>query len=131
MLRLHGNCLAKYWKTETVHELSVCQSTVSQVEEIAAKHSATGVSLIKLQIGPLSGIETTLLQQAFHIAKAGTIAEDARLEIEELPVRVQCKSCHTETDASTNRLVCSQCGDWQTTIISGDEMLLASIELIK
>lgn len=114
-----------------MHELSVCQSIVTQVEVIAAQHNATGISLIRLQVGPLSGVETPLLQQAFPIAVAGSVAEDAVLQIEELPVRVQCKSCHAETDASTNRLVCGKCGDWQTTITSGDEMLLASIELIR
>ena len=114
-----------------MHELSVCQSIVTQAEEIAAQHNAKGVLSIKLQIGPLSGVEAPLLQQAFPIAVADSVAKDAKLEIEELPVRVQCKSCQAETDASPNRLVCGQCGDWQTTIISGDEMLLASVELIK
>ena len=114
-----------------MHELSVCQSIVSQVQNIVAQHDAKGVSLIKLQVGPLSGVETHLLQQAFPIASSGSVAEEAELEIEELPIRVSCKRCHAETDASSNRLVCGQCGDWQTTVISGDEMLLTSVELIK
>jgi len=114
-----------------MHELSVCQSILAQVEEIAAQHNAIGISLVRLLIGPLSGVEAPLLQQAFPIAVAGSVAQDAVLEIEQLPIRVQCKSCHSETDASINRLVCGKCGDWQTTIVSGDEMLLASVELIK
>jgi hydrogenase nickel incorporation protein HypA/HybF len=28
-----------------------------------------------------------------------------------------------------NRLICSDCGDWHTQILSGDELLLESVEL--
>jgi hydrogenase nickel incorporation protein HypA/HybF len=29
-----------------------------------------------------------------------------------------------------NRLLCGACGDWHTQVISGDELLLESVELI-
>ncbi|HDP89717.1 MAG TPA: hydrogenase maturation nickel metallochaperone HypA [Thioalkalivibrio sp.] len=113
-----------------MHELSVCQSVISQVEQVARAHDATGVSLVQLSIGPLSGVEPALLAQAFPIAQAGTLAEGAVLELESLPIRVRCRSCGAETDAAANRLLCGACGDWQTTIISGDELLLTRVELI-
>ena len=113
-----------------MHELAVCQSVIAQVERVARDHGAQGVSLVKLLIGPLSGVEPALLAQAFPIAQAGTVAEGATLEMETLPIRVRCRSCHAETDAAANKLICGACGDWQTDIISGDEMLLASVELI-
>ena len=113
-----------------MHELAVCQSVISQVEQIAREHQASAVSSIKLLIGTLSGVEPALLAQAFTIAQAGTIADGATLEMETLPIRVRCRSCHAESDATANKLVCGACGDWQTDIISGDEMLLASLELV-
>jgi hydrogenase nickel incorporation protein HypA/HybF len=113
-----------------MHELAVCQSVISQVERIAAEHGARGVSLVKLQIGPLSGVEPALLAQAFPIAQAGTIAEGATLEMETLPIRIRCRACGAESSASANKLICGECSDWHTDIISGDEMLLASLELI-
>ena len=114
-----------------MHELSVCQAMLEQVESLAAQHEATGVSSIKVAIGPLSGVEAQLLAQAFPIAAAGTLAANAVLEIDVTPIRVRCRQCGAESDASRNKLVCGKCGDWQTTIISGDEMLLASVELEK
>ena len=102
-----------------------------QVAEIAKQHQANSVTAIKLSIGPLSGIEPELLMQAFPIASAGTIAENAALTIEQLPVRVRCQSCGSEAEASTNKLFCSECGDWQTQLLSGDQMLLESVELKK
>lgn len=112
-----------------MHELSVCQSLLRQVKAIAAQHQANSVSSVTLQIGPLSGIEPTLLQQAFSLARAGTVAVHATLVIETLPIRVRCETCGEESEAMPNRLLCAHCGDYHTRLISGDEMLLASLEL--
>jgi len=112
-----------------MHELSVCQSMLRQVEHIAAEHGARAVTAIKVQIGPLSGVEPQLLSQAFPIASAGTVAAAADLQLESLPVRVRCRTCGAETEAAVNRLLCGECGDWQTQLLSGDELLLASVEL--
>lgn len=114
-----------------MHELSVCQGMLQQVENLAVQHHADSATIIKVSIGPLSGVEAQLLAQAFPIAAAGTIAEHAALEIDVLPVRVRCSQCQAETEASANRLICGSCGHWQTTLISGDEMLLTSVEFEK
>lgn len=113
-----------------MHELAVCQGIIEQVSSVARQHGARRVSAIKVQIGPLAGVEPQLLAQAFPIACAGTLAEAAELQMEMLPLTVRCRSCGAETEARPNRLVCGACGDWQTQVISGDEMLLASVELI-
>ena len=112
-----------------MHELSVCQSLLAQVEAIAVQHHARAVSSITLRIGPLSGIEAPLLQQAFTLARAGGVASAAALVIETLPVRVKCQRCGQASEAMPNRLVCGHCGDYHTQLLSGDEMLLASVEL--
>jgi len=114
-----------------MHELSVCQAMLDQVETIAAEHNAHGVEKIVLRIGPLAGVEAKLLLDAFPLARAGTIADGAQLVIEALPLRVRCDSCGAESDALPNRLLCGACGDWHTRVISGDELLLASVELLK
>jgi hydrogenase nickel incorporation protein HypA/HybF len=113
-----------------MHELSVCYGILRQLEDIAREHQASAVASLRLQIGPLAGIEPQLLAQAFPLASAGTVAADAALQLETLPVRVRCKHCGAETEATANRLLCGRCGDWQTQLLSGDEMLLASVELV-
>ena len=114
-----------------VHELSVCQSILSQIESIATQHDARAVRVVHVQIGPLSGVEAPLLKNAWTIARSGTIAEDAALEIEEMPITIRCSQCGEESEASANRMVCNHCGEWRTQLISGNEMLLRSIELDK
>jgi hydrogenase nickel incorporation protein HypA/HybF len=114
-----------------MHELAVCQSMLCQVEEIASREQAVAVERIIIQIGPLSGVVPELLKQAFSIARAGTIAATAELVTESKPIRVLCLQCGYESDATPNRLICAQCGDFRTRLISGDELLLSSVELVK
>ena len=114
-----------------MHELAICQSLMEQVESIAHERDAKCVTSITIGIGPLSGVEFQLLKNAYPIASAGTVAEDAELIIEHLPIKVRCNQCGDESDALPNKLTCKQCGDWRTTLISGDEMMLMSLELEK
>ena len=114
-----------------MHELAICQSLMDQVETIAQERNAQCVISIVVAMGPLSGVEAQLLKNAYPIASAGTIAEDAELVIEHLPVKVRCTQCGSESNALPNKLICKQCGDWRTTLISGDELMLMSVELEK
>ena len=114
-----------------MHELSICQALIEQVETLAREQGGRWVDVIEISIGPLSGVEPRLLRQAFPVAAAGSVAEAARLEIESLPVRVHCDACGSDSDASVNRLVCRQCGNWQTRLLSGDELLLTRVEIIR
>ena len=114
-----------------MHELAICQSLIDQVESIASERDAKYVTSVVVAIGPLAGVEVQLLKNAYSIASAGTVAEHAELVIEHLPVRVKCTQCGSESDALPNKLICKQCGDWRTTLLSGDEMMLMSVELEK
>ncbi len=112
-----------------MHELSVCQAMLAQVETIAAREKARSVASITIRIGPLSGVVPDLLQQAFTIARAGTLAAEAELVTEVQPIRIRCLECDAESEAKPNRLLCGACGGYRTQVISGDELLLASVEL--
>jgi hydrogenase nickel incorporation protein HypA/HybF len=114
-----------------MHELSVCQAMLMQVETIAKRENASQVSRIVIRIGPLSGVVPELLQQAFTIARAGSIAAEAELVASLQQVRIRCLQCGAECDATVNSLICCECGDYRTQLISGDELLLTSVELIR
>jgi hydrogenase nickel incorporation protein HypA/HybF len=112
-----------------MHELAICQALIDQVAELAEERCAASVSDVFVAVGPLSGVESALLQNAFPIAVAGTVADGAELHIDILPVRVHCKDCDAESEVAANRLLCAQCGTWKTRLVSGDELLLTRVEL--
>jgi hydrogenase nickel incorporation protein HypA/HybF len=110
-----------------MHELAICQALIDAVLVIADEQCASSVSEIHVSVGPLSGVESALLKSAFPIAAAGTVAKTALLHLHEVPVRILCDSCGTESDVAVNRLVCSHCDNWRTRLISGDELLLQRV----
>jgi len=114
-----------------VHEMAVCQGLIDQVEEVARAEHGRRVARIELSVGPLSGVEPQLLQQAFPLAAAGSLAEGALLAIETAPVRVHCDECGHDSEAGPTRLVCRHCGNWRTRLLSGDELLLMRVEIIR
>ncbi|MDQ1315301.1 MAG: hydrogenase nickel incorporation protein HypA/HybF [Pseudomonadota bacterium] len=123
-----------------MHELAVAQALVEQVDAVIDRHrahhdndasssDAWRATSIHVRIGPLAGIVPELLASAFPLAAAGGRMEHAQLEFSHAPIQVRCQTCGAETEATMNRLICGACGDWHTQILSGDELLLESVEL--
>ena len=112
-----------------MHELAICQALISQVVVLADERRAIAVSDVHVAIGLLSGVESPLLRNAFPLAAAGTVADAAKLHIEDVPVRVYCPKCEVESEVDVNRLLCSQCGGWRNRLVGGDELLLTRVEL--
>lgn len=112
-----------------MHELAICQALITQVKDVARKENAAAVSDIFVSIGPLSGVERPLMQNAFPIAASGTVADAAKLHLDAMPIRVHCEECGAESEVQMNRLVCKKCGDWRTTLVSGDELILQRVVL--
>lgn len=112
-----------------MHELAVCQALVQQLQDVSGANGGGRVELVRLRIGPLSGVEAALLAQAFPLAAAGTVAAGAELAITAAPVIVQCSDCGASGAAAPNRMLCPACGSYRVRTVSGTEMLLESVEL--
>jgi hydrogenase nickel incorporation protein HypA/HybF len=69
------------------------------------------------------------LLRAFEVARAGTLAESAELEIQAGPVIVQCRQCAARGEVAVNRLVCPDCGDWRVQVVEGEELLLLKLDI--
>jgi hydrogenase nickel incorporation protein HypA/HybF len=112
-----------------MHELSICQALMEEVARVAREQRARRIVSVTVRIGPLSGVEPALLESAYPLASAGTPAADSRLIIERAEVRVQCLECGAESQAQSTRLLCGSCGNWRVRVLSGEELLLARVEL--
>lgn len=112
-----------------MHELSVCQSMLLQVGRIALGRGAAAVDRIVVIVGPLSGVEPPLLERAFSVARAGTLAEYAEIEIETGAIEVLCRECGATSKVRVNNLTCRSCGDWRVEVREGEDLILKSVEL--
>jgi hydrogenase nickel incorporation protein HypA/HybF len=114
-----------------MHELAVCQGLMTQVEQLALENRAASVEKIFISVGALSGVELPLLERAFEIARMGTVAELAELNIETGPIIVECCECGASTEARVNRLLCGSCQNWRVKVTAGDELLLLRFEFCR
>lgn len=114
-----------------MHELSICNALLGEVERVARVQRAHRVVSVVVRIGPLCGVEPVSLERAYDIARAGTLAAGAELTIKSAPVRIRCRACGCDSEASSNSLTCARCGRWQVEVLSGEDLILESIELVK
>ncbi len=110
-----------------MHEYSIVQALLSQVEAEAARHGADRVYSIELRIGELSGVEVDLLRTAFETVRSRSICAEAELGIEIVPATWSCPTCR-ELFAAGARLQCPDCGK-PARLTSGDEIMLQRIEM--
>jgi len=96
-----------------MHELSIIANLFELLEEQAGKVGANKITLVKLKVGVLSGVVPELLQTAFDIYKKDTLAAEAELVIEKVPLRMICQNCHQETIRNDIIFTCSFCGSSQ------------------
>lgn len=112
-----------------MHELSIVASLFEILEEKAKEQKAKKIVLVKLQVGHLSGVVPDFLITAFDIYKKDTIGAEAKLEIEKVPLRVQCERCHKEIIKDDFIFICDHCGSTDLKTLSGTELLLEKMEL--
>ncbi len=112
-----------------MHELSIVANLFEIIKEQAEKAKAKKIVLVKLEVGTFSGVVPELLETAFDIYKKETIASEAKLEIEEVLLKVRCQKCHTEMIKDDYVFICNKCGSQELKTLSGTELLLEKLEL--
>lgn len=112
-----------------MHEESLIRSLLRQVEDIARQHQAVAVDEILVEVGPLSGVEPLLLQEAFERLKDSLPWPEAKLSVQEIGLEVLCKSCENESQLKTFRFVCCHCGSTALQILRGDAFRLLNINM--
>jgi len=112
-----------------MHELSIISGLFDALLDKAREHKARKITLVRLRVGKLSGVVPELLESAFDMYKKDTIAEDARLEVEEVSLKIRCRACGLETEMGDYVFVCQACGSSDLEILQGTELFLERIEL--
>ena len=110
-----------------MHEQGIVKTLIKQIEAIRRDHQATSVSAVRLQAGPLSGVEPDLLKSAFDLQKQRLkpLAK-AALEIEETNLRGRCRRCDMEFEIAAFHFRCPDC-ESNVELLAGDELMLVSI----
>jgi hydrogenase nickel incorporation protein HypA/HybF len=109
-----------------MHELSIC----SAIASTAAKHAdGRPVSQVTVQIGHLRQVVPEALQFSWEVVSDATDLKDATLVIEQVPAVVEC-SCGARTTLDLPILACGRCEGFDVKLVSGEELLVVSIDLV-
>jgi hydrogenase nickel incorporation protein HypA/HybF len=112
-----------------MHEQSIARALLAQVLRIAEDSGAQAVESLRVRAGEFSGVETLLLASAFELVSVDTIASSARLEVESVPLALQCRECDHHCQPAGLRFQCAACGSVQVRITAGEELILESVNL--
>lgn len=111
-----------------MHEFSIMQGVFELVEDIARKNNLIKINKVVLKIGKLRQVFCDFLQFAFETISENTIAAGAKLVIEEVPITMHCKVCQQDFTVEYSTYVCSYCGATELELLTGKEVLIASVE---
>jgi hydrogenase nickel incorporation protein HypA/HybF len=113
-----------------MHEVSIALSLLERVIEECQGKGYSRVNSIRVDIGRASGIMPDALSFSFNAIKTDTIAADAELIINEVPLRAQCMDCQSEfASEETYIFMCPACGSITFSVISGRELDITEIEV--
>jgi hydrogenase nickel incorporation protein HypA/HybF len=112
-----------------MHELSLVAGLFEILEEKAREEGALRVTSVTLRIGRLSGVVPELLETAFDTFKKDTIASEAGLRIDSVPLRVRCRSCEKESSTEEPLFACPACGAPDLEILEGQDIVLEKLEI--
>jgi hydrogenase nickel incorporation protein HypA/HybF len=111
-----------------MHELRIAEDLSEIVLETATKEHLSKVSRISIIFGQLVSIVPEIFEFAFREAVKDTLASDAELFVEVLPVKLKCKTCGNDFLLDRNLFACSVCNSTDIAIIQGKELFIKSIE---
>lgn len=112
-----------------MHEMSICESIINVIEQQAVAQSFSKVKRVRLEIGPLAGVELEALRFSFDVVCKGGLAEGAMLEVIELPIEAWCMQCSEKTVVKQRFDACPTCGSYQVQITGGDELRIKDMEV--
>ncbi len=98
----------------------------------AEDNQASRIVSIYLQVGELRDFEEEWMQRYFDYLSRGTIAEGGKIVLKKIPASARCVQCaHTfNTDIKQDNVYCPGCGCSKIELVTGNEFLLESIEVI-
>ncbi len=113
-----------------MHEYSVVQALLEQIENIAEENKASKVTKIVVKIGVMSGVEPHLLEIAFNAFKEKTICDGAEFVMNIQPITIHCNKCNKTSELKKIHYCCQNCESIDIDVVDGEDMFLMNLEML-
>ena len=112
-----------------MHEVSIAEGILSAVESTLVNEPDAKVSSVTVNIGELAGVESQALLFAWDSVVRGTLAEGAKLVIEQVAGEAWCMKCAKNVPLHRHGDPCPECGSFQLLATQGHELKVLDIEI--
>ena len=113
-----------------MHEMALCQSMVELIDQQKHQRGFSSVKRVIVEIGALGHVDPHALEFAFEVGAKDSAAEDAVLEIREIPGQGWCMDCCENVAIERRGDPCPGCGGYQLIVRQGEELRLKELEVI-
>lgn len=113
-----------------MHELGIVFYIIDDVKEVAAENAVTSVSRVTLELGEVSGVVPSYLDDAWKWACGREpLMEGCELAVETIPAVTLCEDCGAEYGTVAHGRTCPNCGSPRTHLLRGNEVMIKEIEV--
>lgn len=112
-----------------MHEYSIVQALMEQVETLVEENSAKEVVKVIVKIGVMSGVEPHLLEIAFNTFKEKTVCDSSEFIMNIQPLTILCLKCEVQSELEKAHYCCPHCSSLDVKVVDGEEMFLMSLEM--
>ena len=116
-----------------MHELPVTEKILDIIVAHAKRNNVQKVVGISLRVGELSDLEDEWIQHYFSYLAKDTVAAEARLNIERVPVIMSCNACSRQFQIDVKEvkdIKCPECSEKKCSLVSGKEYYIKDMEVI-
>jgi hydrogenase nickel incorporation protein HypA/HybF len=111
-----------------MHEIKIAEDLTAIILETAGKENLSKVTKVNISFGQMVQIVPDIFVFAFRETVRNSVAQDAEVDIEIVPVKIKCKNCGSDFQVTDNRFTCNVCSSADIEIINGKELFIKSIE---
>jgi hydrogenase nickel incorporation protein HypA/HybF len=112
-----------------MHELGIASSIVESVLHEMKERNYPSVATIVLRIGKLTDVDSDALSFGFEVITKDTALATTKLDIQRIPITVQCENCKRQSEVENYLFVCPHCDSREVTVKTGTELDIAYLEI--
>ena len=110
-----------------MHEIYLIKNIFDRIQE-EFPEKFEDVSSVHLKVGLLSNVQPILIQNAYkaYVMECPQFYH-TKLNVEVLPILIECKACGATTEVKQNKFVCAECNEPSRNIVQGEELYINEI----
>ena len=112
-----------------MHEFSFVRDLLEQVKQAMRSHGSHQLRAIRIEIGPLAGLEPLLVSEAFEQVRDEWELSEVRLVIEQPGLMAKCQACGHPFEVLDFEFVCPCCQSRRIHITQGDQLQLLDLTI--